>query len=85
MTVKKKIEENVDSLERKMLDIISHGGSVKEDGQIDKKRKNITVSIPITMLKEIEFFLNRRPGLTRNAWILEAIQDKFGGKHERSE
>ena len=78
MTVKKKIEGN-DELR---YEIISKGGSVSDDEEQDTQWQKITLRISDDMLKEIKKLLIRRPGLTRNAWILESIQDKIRGAYE---
>ena len=77
MTVKKKIEENSDSLDALRDAIISKGGSVIEDMNSETHWEKITLRISSEMLKQIKETLKGRPGLTRNAWILEAIHEKL--------
>ena len=77
MTVKKKIEENSDSLDALRDAIISKGGSVIEDTKNENYWEKITLRISSEMLKQIKETLKGRPGLTRNAWILEAIHEKL--------
>lgn len=79
MTVKKKIDEN-DALR---YAVISNGGSIKDDEPRSDEWQKISLRITKKMLKEMQCFLDRRTGLTRNAWILEAIQQKFGEDYDR--
>lgn len=43
----------------------------------DEKWNLITLRIPFYMLDSIGIIMVSRPGLSRNAWILEAIQEKL--------
>lgn len=81
MTVKKKVEENDEQLDSLKYEVISRGGHVKED---DKTEEWVCISLRISkgLLERISGSLFKRIGLTRNAWILEAIQEKLGGKNE---
>jgi len=77
MTVKKKNEENDQVLDELRYAIISKGGSVIDDMLTEQDWKKITLRISSEMLKKIKIALTQRPGLTRNAWILEAIHEKI--------
>ena len=81
MTVKKKVEENDIPLDSLKYEVISRGGHVKED---DKSEEWTCISLRISkgLLERISGSLLKRIGLTRNAWILEAIQEKLGGNNE---
>lgn len=58
--------------------LISKGSPVKED-QIKETTKwtNINLRMPSEMLKEIDNVVKDRIGMSRNAWLLEAISDKI--------
>lgn len=64
MTIKKKVER-----------IISKGGDVASDKE-SKKYKSVLLRIPAEFLDLIDEEVKKRIGLTRNAWILEALQEK---------
>lgn len=73
MVVMAKPHRNPDELKKK---IIEKGGSVK----IDKPDSNwMTISLRIRndILLEIANRLACRVGISRNAWILEALQEKL--------
>lgn len=58
--------------------IIEKGGSVSADKSVDKKEwRNILIRLRSDMIQELDNVLNKRIGLSRNAWILEAIQEKL--------
>jgi hypothetical protein len=61
---------------RKIEKIINKGESVNIDSK-NKKKKNILLSIPIFLLEDIDNLLDDRPGMSRNALIVEAIQEKI--------
>jgi hypothetical protein len=76
---KKKSEEDIN-------EIISMGAPVKEDlkkeeikEEVKKEEKKekwklIPVRMPEKLVKELDDKIEKRIGLSRNAWILEAIQ-----------
>ena len=64
MTIKKKVER-----------IISKGGDVASDKE-PKKYKSVLLRIPADFLNLINEEVKKRVGLNRNAWILEAMQEK---------
>jgi hypothetical protein len=59
-------------------ELISKGAPVCED-----MKKNIeswvmiNLRIPSWMIQEIDFLMKSRIGMSRNAWLLEAISDKM--------
>lgn len=42
--------------------------------------QSVNLRVPINMLQTVDEIVCRRMGLSRNAWILEAIQEKIEGK-----
>ncbi len=78
MAVRRPIErQNVseDEIDR----LISKGALVKEDVKEKKTKKfsNINFRIPTDMLNQVDETLQDRVGISRNGWILEAIQEKL--------
>ena len=57
-------------------EIINRGGEVRSD---KKKREwtAICLRIPKDMVEDIDTNVDERPGMTRTAWILEAIHEKL--------
>lgn len=72
MVVKKKIDKD-------RQEIISRGAKVTSDVK-QILFKMIPLRIPEKMLDNIEKSLEDRPGLSRNAWILEALKEKLDGE-----
>lgn len=74
MTLKKLEQKNVKSIE----EVISCAGTVIAD-ETEKKKKwiNHTLRIRKDLLLQIDIALEHRIGLTKSAWILEAIQEKL--------
>ncbi len=72
MTISKRKNEN------ELDKVISQGGHVAADNQQKKEGWiNIQLRISTEMIDEIASILKeKRIGLSRNAWILEAIQEK---------
>lgn len=75
MTVKKKIEKNTPSGDP--LAYISQGSEVRADVESKKSRKGLCIYIPTDFLENIDKTLKKRIGISRNAWILEAMQEKM--------
>lgn len=73
MTISKRKREN--DLDK----VISSGGHVAADHQQKKESwTSIQLRISNDMIEEIASILKeKRVGLSRNAWILEAIQEKL--------
>lgn len=59
--------------EKKTKKIINKGGSER----VKKGWTMITLRLPDHLLREIDTETEERIGLSRNAWILEAIQEKL--------
>lgn len=61
--------------------IISRGGEVRSDRNENAEEEATSVQInlrtPPILVDRIEKALKKRIGLSRNAWILEAIQEKI--------
>lgn len=60
---------------------INQGAPVKEDVKKEElkgeKWKLVPIRMPEKLLREIDKEIENRIGLSRNAWILEAIQEKL--------
>lgn len=73
---KKRFEKDIEN-------IVNKGAPVKEDINHIETRDNvdkfkvITLRFPESFLKRIDNANKKRTGLSRNAWILEAIQEKL--------
>lgn len=76
MTIKKKIQINEKELEKRREKFIAGGGTVSSDS---KKKEWLTICLRLTpqLLKEVDHYASKRVGLSRTAWILEAIQEKI--------
>jgi predicted DNA binding CopG/RHH family protein len=72
MVLKKKIEDH-----SKIEQIIDRGGEVSSDKKKKTQWSHVNLRITSNMLSNIDIRLSKRIGLSRNAWILEAIQDKL--------
>lgn len=77
MAVRKPLEKfspiNIDAL-------ISKGAPVREDNKNTTEKKDATyinLRVPTNMLDNINEAMNERVGISRNAWILEAIHEKL--------
>lgn len=75
MTVTKKVDRNQVSSDA--LKYISEGASVRLDAVTQKSKKILSLRISSEFLERIDNMVNKRMGLTRNAWIVEAIQEKL--------
>ena len=70
-----KIKENNVSLET----IISKGASVMQDNK-DKETKDyvfLNLRVPLSLLSEVNAAVEKRVGISRSGWILEAMQEKL--------
>ncbi len=77
MVVSRPLEKPVD---QKMIDkLIDKGARVKEDNKTDEEKKHayLNLRVPVSLLEELEEVLNKRVGISRTGWILEAIQEKI--------
>jgi hypothetical protein len=74
MSVKKKIEKKEHSLDA--IKYINEGAQVLQDANLTLEWKSISLRIPSDLLCEVDFFVKKRVGMSRNAWILEALLNK---------
>lgn len=75
MAVKKPFEKKEEP-EVNIKGLISKGARVKEDDK-EKKWSHVNLRIPSELLNNIDEVLDDRFGISRNGWILEAIQEKL--------
>ncbi len=73
MAIRPKITKD----EKLRNEIIERGGKVIEDNTCESEWTGLSLRIPKKLIKEIDHFKESRVGLSRNAWILEAIQEKL--------
>ena len=73
MVLKRLEQKNMKIIE----EVISHAGTVIADETKKKEWINFTVRIRKDLLSQIEAVLEHRLGITKTAWILEAIQEKL--------
>lgn len=59
--------------EKKINEFVNKGGDIAQKDTWTM----ITVRLPSYLLKEIDNETKKRIGLSRNAWILEAFQEKL--------
>lgn len=81
MTIRKKIEKAVEDIEKAREEVISRGGHVIAD-IVDPKRKKkewttLCLRIPMDMVERIDILLDDRVGISRTAWILEALHTEI--------
>jgi hypothetical protein len=72
MTIKKKVEKSREQ-------VIARGGAVTDCVIIKDERTQLCLSLSHRLLDRVNLAVKDREGLSRNAWILEAIQDKLKG------
>lgn len=85
MTIRKRIEKTpTQDIEEAREEIILKGGKVAADSEeetLATKRKaqwtNLCLRITSNMVNHIDLLLEDRIGISRTAWILEAIQEKL--------
>lgn len=65
------------AVSRKVEQVIERGGEVKADITSSKGNKIISQKIRLCVLHQVDKAVADRPGLTRSAWIQEAIQEKL--------
>ena len=77
MSVRKRLERK-DEPDVDVDALIEKGAKVKEDRMAEiRKWIIINVRITETILKEVDKCKSERVGISRTAWILEAIQEKL--------
>jgi predicted HicB family RNase H-like nuclease len=69
MVIKKKINNTSDQLK-----FITEGGTPPKK---EKSWSAVALRVPTEMLEVIATLREDRPGMNRNAWILEALQEKI--------
>lgn len=84
MGVKKQVEKQKHT-EYDIDKLISKGALVREDIKPEEEKKNthLNFRIPTEMLSKVDEALKERVGISRNGWILEAIQEKLKTLDER--
>jgi len=70
MTIRNKPKKDIS-------DIIEKGGELSSISNDRPKWKTMPLRISIPLLEELNEDLKSRIGMSRNAWILEAIQEKL--------
>ncbi len=70
MTIKKKVEKNRE-------EVIARGGAVSDCTIVKGGRTQLCLSLSHQLLDRVNNAVSNREGLSRNAWILEAIQEKL--------
>ena len=65
------------ALSRKVEQVIERGGDVKDDAVPSKKFMILSQKVRMDALEKVDAAVAARPGLTRSAWIQEAIQEKL--------
>lgn len=77
MVVSKPLEKTVD---QKTIDkLIDKGARVKEDNKDDEEKMhyNLNLRVPVDLFLDMEEVHQKRVGISRTGWILEAIQEKI--------
>lgn len=75
MSVKKKIDKNEHILDAAKY--IAEGAPVITDHIEKSTSKTICLRLPENFLNMIDSVVNKRVGMNRNAWILQAIQERL--------
>jgi len=65
------------AIARKIDKIIDNGGEVKSDTEPSRHYKVLCQKVRLDILKQVDRAVSERPGMNRNAWIQEAIQEKL--------
>lgn len=71
MVIKKKIEKSV------IDSFVAKGGEVQADQDIKNYIARVTIRLPEKWLKKIDEAVDARCGMNRNAWLLQAAQEKL--------
>lgn len=86
MAVRKPLQKFQEYKEEEIEKLIAKGASVREDlKREEKKFTNLNLRMPTEMLKKVNDALQERIGISRNGWILEAIQEKLREGNERKD
>lgn len=90
MVLKNKLPKS-ESLDEMREKAISRGGHVQADLEnqlsgnsvrLKKKKINFCLSVPVSVLNEIDSVLQSRFGISKTGWIIEAIQEKLKAVYE---
>lgn len=65
------------AISRRVEKIINNGGHVKSDIQPSKRYKMLCQTVRLDILQHVDEAVAERPGISRNGWIQEAIQEKL--------
>ncbi len=79
MTIKKKIEKEVFLRDQ----FISKGSDIPFSEKL--AFRNVLVRFPATILNNLDERLKKAQWLSRNAWIMQAIQDKLNKDENESQ
>jgi hypothetical protein len=71
VVIKKKIEKSV------IDSFVSKGGEVKSDLETKNSVARVTIRLPGKWLEKIDEAVEGRCGMNRNAWLLQAAQEKL--------
>lgn len=71
MVIKKKIEKSV------IDSFVSKGGEVQSDQEMKPSVARVTIRLPSKWLEKIDAAVEERCGMNRNAWLLQAAQEKL--------
>jgi predicted HicB family RNase H-like nuclease len=78
MVIRKKEEDEEQTISESVRkQIISKGGSVFSDKNAEEEWTTVSLRITKELIETIDKELKERIGISRNAWILEAIQQKI--------
>lgn len=84
--VKKLIDKKPENDKPNIDKLLSKGAPVKEDmAELEKEESkwtHINFRMPTQMLKKVDEALNDRVGISRNGWLLEAVQEKLKRSQE---
>lgn len=85
--VKKLVEKKPESNEPNIEELLSKGAPVREDMvEVEKEESkwtHLNFRVPTQMLKKVDEALKDRVGISRNGWMLEAIDEKLKKSHDR--
>lgn len=77
MVVKKPLDKNA-TQKVNIEELIDRGARVKEDNkETEKKWSHVNLRMPTQLLSNVDEALEDRIGISRNGWLLEAIDEKL--------
>lgn len=78
MVITRKIEKDEKKLEEERAKIIEKGGAVSMDAhKKGELRKSVVLRFPKDFLDKIDQAVEKRVGMNRMAWLLQAAQEKL--------